>query len=546
MAPEGSVILKPDRDGVFRHYLPFGEDPKLLRPSLGLAAFAGQDQIGYESAKNLVTVANLDGRRIAFRMDAAKGVVPRYARSEGVFRRYNAAELISSAISMRAGRKPQLDPGVFDTAFVLFGYSAPGLYDRQATPLSASVPGVDIHAFFLRSLLDSSFLRRAPSWLDHALALILALASGLAFSRSRSTISRTATAICGMAAMPAAGLVAYALGYWIGIVESGLATLFALAWVLGAESLRVGRQRSFLRNAFGYYLSPRVIEKIIENPKSLSLGGERRRISVMFTDLEGFTTIAERLDPERLASLLNEYLSAMSDIIFEEGGTIDKYEGDAIIAFWNAPLEQDDHVLRAVTAALRCTERLESLRPRLADLAGPTHAGESGAGGGYSGDAAGRSFRMRIGIHTGMAVVGNMGSRSRFNYTVLGDTVNLASRLEGVNKVFGTSILVSAEVARALGFSSMRRIARVAVVGRMEAVDVYEALAPAPLAAISEDASFGAALELFENGEFGRASPIFSTLASGDPVSASYVVKCAALEAAKPEFWKGVWVLESK
>ena len=339
-----------------------------MTPSLGLAAFAGKNPVGYDAARAVVTVGRTDGATVNFQGERdERGALPRYAPSEQVFRRYNAAELIASAISLRTGGKPQLDPGLFEDAFVLFGYSAPGLYDRQATPISASAPGVDIHAFFLRSLLHSSFIDRLSPWLDHAIAASFALALGLAFHLSRSAVARTLAVIFGVASMPVVGALGYALGYWVGIVEPALAILLALASILGAESVRTGRQRSFLRNAFGYYLSPSVIEKIIENPESLRLGGERRRISVMFTDLEGFTAIAETLDPERLAAVLNEYLSAMSDIIFEEGGTIDKYEGDAIIAFWNAPLEQPDHVQKAVAAAIKCRDRLELLRSRLAD-----------------------------------------------------------------------------------------------------------------------------------------------------------------------------------
>ncbi len=528
-APVGSVTLKPDRDGVFRHYRPFADSTDRLHPSLGLAALAGKNPVGYDAGTGLVTVGARDGSGAVFKLDAKTGAVPRFGLREKVFRRYNAAEVIASAISLRAGSKPQLDPAVFEGSFVFFGFSAPGLYDRQATPVSASGPGVDVHAFFLRSLLDSSFLKRLPAWLDHLVAAAAGLALGLLFSRARSRLSQSLVAIAGLLMVPAAGFLAYSGGYWIGIVESGFSVFASIASILVAEYVRVGRQRAFLRNAFGHYLSPAVIERIIERPETLRLGGERRGISVMFTDLEGFTALAEKLDPSRLAAVLNEYLSAMSEIIFEEGGTIDKYEGDAIIAFWNAPLEQEDHIRRAVNAALRCGDKLRSLRPRLAELTAGSHG-----------------FRMRIGVHSGMAVVGNMGSRMRFNYTVLGDTVNLASRLEGANKVFGTSILVSGAVAEAFGLDSMRYVARIAVLGRSGAVDVYEPRVPVGGVHIPDLGAFTEARSLFAKGDFGAAASIFAELAPVDPVSAAYLRKCASLAVERPEPWDGVWVLDSK
>ena len=185
-----------------------------------------------------------------------------------------------------------------------------------------------------------------------------------------------------------------------------------------------GRQKLFIKNAFKQYLSPAVIEELIQHPERLKLGGERRVLSIFFSDLEGFTGISEGLEPEELTALLNEYLSAMTDIIQEEGGTVDKYEGDAIIAFWNAPLLQPDHAERCVRAALRCQEKLAEMRPAFRERIG-------------------KDLRMRIGINSGPAVVGNMGSHTRFDYTMLGDAVNLAARLEGINKQFGTYTILS-------------------------------------------------------------------------------------------------------
>ncbi|MBN2060002.1 MAG: adenylate/guanylate cyclase domain-containing protein, partial [Deltaproteobacteria bacterium] len=185
-----------------------------------------------------------------------------------------------------------------------------------------------------------------------------------------------------------------------------------------------GRQKRYIKNVFKQYLSPAVIERLVENPDKLALGGEMRELSIFFSDIQGFTGISEQLSPPELTALLNDYLSAMTDIILAEGGTIDKYEGDAIIAFWNAPLDVPDHAKRAVRSALLCGRKLSELRPGFRKRIGT-------------------DIYARIGINTGQVVVGNMGSNQRFDYTFLGDAGNLASRLEGVNKQFSTYLMVS-------------------------------------------------------------------------------------------------------
>jgi len=253
-------------------------------------------------------------------------------------------------------------------------------------------------------------------------------------------------------------------------------------------------------------------------------------LSIFFSDLEGFTGISEGLDPEALTRLLNVYLTAMTDIIQEEGGTVDKYEGDAIIAFWNAPVSQPDHAIRCVRATLRCQAKLAQMRPSLRE-------------------SLGKDLKMRIGVNTGYAVVGNMGSHSRFDYTMIGDAVNLASRLEGINKQFGTYALISqSTVEQIAGAFPVREISRVAVVGRKEPVVVYEPM-------LTEDINqqkktimeqFAGALTLFYRGDFAQARELFSTMTGEDAVAKSYVAKCDELLAHPPENWQGVWVITTK
>ncbi len=274
-------------------------------------------------------------------------------------------------------------------------------------------------------------------------------------------------------------------------------------------------------------MSGEVIEKILRDPAHLQLGGEKRELTIMFTDLAGFSTFSEKLDPAALTALLNDYLTEMTDIIMDEGGTLDKYEGDAIIAFWNAPLEQDDHALRACRAVLRCQKRLAELRQVYYERTGTT-------------------LRMRAGLNTGHVVVGNMGSHKRFNYTILGDAANLASRLEGANKAFGTETMISENTWNLVSNEFRgRKLADLRVVGRKNAVAVYE------LTGFKNDTvpeswnQFSIGMKHFSEGDFQKAVKVFSQLPD-DPAAKSYLRRCELMIKNSPVTWDGVWELTEK
>ncbi|RMH17467.1 MAG: adenylate/guanylate cyclase domain-containing protein, partial [Acidobacteria bacterium] len=330
-------------------------------------------------------------------------------------------------------------------------------------------------------------------------------------------------------ALPAAAAVAaYGAGWWLRLAEPAAAAVLALAGGTVYGYVTEGRRRRFLQRAFSHYLSPAVIERLVEDPSRLELGGERRELSIFFSDLAGFSTLAEGLDPRRLAALLNDYLSAMTELILAEEGTLDKYEGDAIVAFWNAPLDQDDHARRACAAALACQERLAAMAEHFRTRTG------------------GVPLRARIGVHSGEVVVGNLGSRTRFDYTVLGDAANLASRLEGANKAFGSKILVSEATWRATaGAFHGREVGEVVVVGRRQPVRVFEPLAPAAAPPPPWLADWQSALAALRRGELEDARRRFAARPQ-DPVARAYAERLAALLAEDEPTWDGVWHLDQK
>jgi len=536
----GNVNAAADSDGVYRRIAPAARFHDTAFPSIGLAAYLAAELAGEFGAARAGDAQpslalergrfEVNGRSIP--LDRHGNALLRFKGDRSERTTFSAAAVLQSELRLQAGEQPVIDPEELRGRHVLFGFSAPGLFDLRPSPLAANTPGVEIHATFLENLVTESFMRAAPAAVD--VLLIVAAAFLAAFAVSFAGSTRVTVAVYAVVLpLPAiVALGAYAAGWWTALAAPTAAAGVALASSGIANYATEGRQRRFIKNAFSQYLSPAVIENLINEPDRLKLGGERRELSIFFSDLEGFTNLSEGLSPEELTALLNEYLSAMTDIILDEGGTIDKYEGDAIIAFWNAPLTFEDHAERAVRAALRCQTTLAELRPQFYERVG-------------------KELRMRIGLNTGPAVVGNMGSRNRFDYTMLGDAVNLAARLEGINKQFGTYTMISADTARALGPElELRELSRVAVVGRAEPVTVYEPLTPtAPDTAESRRrllAAFAEALQLYYDGAFERALAAFEAIAAHDPPAGRYAARCRELIAEPPADWNGVWVMTSK
>ncbi len=520
----GNITGSSDWDKVIRRAKAYRPYQSYLVPTLGVAPLfaAGEDGPDPE-------------------LEPKNGRLLRFQPSLDSYVPYSAGQILQSYYAIQAGQEPLLESDMFQDMYVFFGFYAPGLFDICTTPMSAVYPGVGVHITQLDNYLQDSFLSPTTFPVEVALVVVLAFLGAVPLSLAEISRLHKLNVLVSVAWVAIFGLLFVVLSYGVfaaGFVLPMMPPLVAL--VLAFFSAMVvsyrqeGRQRRYLKSAFRHYLSPAVIDTLIAHPESLVLGGERRHISIFFSDVQGFTSISERLSPEELTSLLNDYLSQMTDILLESGGTIDKYEGDAIIAFWNAPVELHDHGRRAVEAMIRCQEKLAQLRPQLEQRAG-------------------RPFYMRVGINTGDAVVGNMGSSSRFDYTMLGDSVNLAARLEGLNKQFGTySMCSAASKEEALAFGTelrFRELARVAVVGKKEAVTVFEPMNASEYAerqAVLE--AFSQGLQLFYQGKFPEALEAFSAIQKEDAPAAHYVAKCRELLENPPDLssWEGVWVATSK
>jgi len=519
-----NISNRPDPDGVFRRTPLFVNLAGLPVPSLALAAYlaGAPGPVPLSLNRNLLQVGPL-----VVPLDVAGQAILNFRGPSCTVPTISLAAVVQSELQLEAGETPVVDPSEFKNAYVFLGMTAPGLYDLRVIPIDGVYPGVEVHATMLDNLLSQDFLRDSPAWLAAALTLFFGVLAAVAILFCRNAW-QSSLAFALLLPLPfAAGFIAYGQGLWLPVAVQATAVLLALISGVVFNFATEGRKKRYIKRAFSQYLHPTVIEQLVANPERLRLGGEKRELSIFFSDLAGFTTMSERLDPERLTLLLNEYLSAMTDIILESGGTIDKYEGDAIIAFWNAPLAQTDHASRAVQTALRCQERLAELRPDFKVRFGS-------------------DLFMRIGINTGPVVVGNLGSAQRFDYSILGDNANVAARLEGVNKEFDTEILISEACRKQLPVGiPVREIARVGVVGRKEPITVFEPLASGGNENGLND-RFAAALALYYQGEFAEARAAFQDLAIDDAVSARYAARCREAQDNPPFSWDGVWRMGSK
>lgn len=512
----GNVQSPQDSDGIFRRIpLAFSLDDLVL-PALPLAL---SDVVGGRLQLDQIP------------LDRSGSMIIHYHGPSGTYESYSIASIINSFAQLESGLTPQISPAEFKDKIILVGGSAPGLLDLRPTPLSAVYPGVEIQATVIDNLLQKDFIRVTPRWIIILYLLFLAILTGLGTSLI-SKVWKTVLFASICVVLPLAGAwLGFLASFWLDFVAPVFAVLLSFTAASLLNYSFEGRQKRFIKSAFRHYLSPHVIERVLEDPSKLSLGGESRKITAFFSDVAGFTSVSENLSPEELVQLLNDYLSEMTDIILDSGGTLDKYEGDAIIAFWNAPLDLPDHALRACRSALLCQKRLQELRPRFQEQYG-------------------HGLTMRIGVNSGPAVVGNMGSRRRFDYTAMGDTMNLASRLEGVCKQYRVPILVGEKtVAHIKDEIVTREVDLIRVVGKAQPVRVYEILGEKSELSSSqweEISIFHQALKMYRDRHWDEAISLFQK--SGDtPLVRLYVERTKALkEFPPPKEWTGVFDLKQK
>lgn len=516
----GHINLFPDEDGVNRRAPLLIEADGSLHPSLGLtAAMLALGRADYAIEGNEVVLGE---RRIP--VGDFNSMWINYVGPSNLYPRYSFIDIVQGRIPAEQIRGKVL--------FV--GATAPGIYDLRVTPFSRNAPGVEIHANIADNIISNRFIRQGGTqalWDMAFIVLLGALAFGL-------TVRLKLYGAIPATALLLAGYVWYAnymfaAGYWINIIYPTLSAVLALLVGGSFRYLVLERSAREMRSMFSSYLSPKLVAQLEKDPAAAKIGGDNKEVTVLFTDIKGFTSFSETHPAQVVVSRLNEYLGAMVQVIERHDGTIDKFIGDAIMAYWGAPLTQPDHAKLAM-------ECLQAMALRMDELQAKWRA--EGI----------EPLSIRCGLHSGEVVAGNVGlAGKKMEYTVIGDTVNLASRLEGTAKYYGITYLVGeATYVRAQDVCRYREIDKIRVVGKHLPVTIYEpqigerALSDAHLDA------FHAALESYRQRQWEAARSVFLRLAAelpADKPTQIYLERCGYFaENPPPQDWDGVFTRSEK
>jgi len=471
----GHNLFVLDPDGPLRHTVPFVRVGQKALPSLGLAAALKAEQVAPSSIH--VTSDHLEMG------DRAMPLQIRQVRSaEGVrsyqwglvdfrgpallpdlksrpYPNYAFFDLLYSEEQILGGQKPNVDPAVFKDKIVFVGVTASGLYDVFETPFAGGkMPGIQVHAAVADDFLSRRFLAPAPDYVRVLTVLAFAVAVG-AVSTIVPAWWAVAVTFVGVAIFTWLSTRLFAAGYWLNLTQPALVSSVALFGGVAYSYFVEGREKRKMKRLFGQYVSKDVYAQLVANPDLARLGGQRRDMTVLFSDIRGFTTITERGQPEDTVHMLNEYFTRMVEIVFKHQGTVDKFVGDMVMALFGAPLADPMHAEHAVETALDMMEELKNLNLK------------------WQADGRDVKLDIGIGVNTGPMIAGNIGSDQIMSYTVIGDAVNLGSRLESLNKQYSTHIIISDETRQRLtGNFVFRSLGDVVVKGKTKPVAIFEVL----------------------------------------------------------------------
>ncbi len=447
-------------------------------------------------------------------------VLLRYQQNLNKYNPYRACDILSSYDIWKSNDtsvEPVFVPEDFEDGYVYVAYYAAGLFDICSTPVSQVFPGVGVHITTLDNCLSGNFIRKVPEIIICLWNIIVAIVGALvvAFASTRRNQKQTVLFLS-LGIFIGGGIIIglpwllFIAGIWFKLVAPAFSFILSFIITLGMTLTIEGKQKRFIKSAFSQCLAAEVVNRIIDDPDSFKLGGEYYNMTAIFTDIEKFSTLSSLLTPQQLGKLINVYLTKMSDIIMEEGGLIDKYEGDAIIAMVGAPVSWEDHAARACIAAIRIKEEEKVLNESIAEIAKNPKASDMDQD---LYDAYkilkdnNKRIYTRIGINSGEMIAGYFGATLKKNYTMMGDNVNLASRLEGVNKQYHTyGILISESTKEGAGDRVIvRKLNKVRVINVPEPVRLYELMGSRDRgdeALVDYVADWDCAMEAFESKDY--------------------------------------------
>jgi adenylate cyclase len=525
----GNVQMPPDPDGVYRRipFLFYYNDKWF--PNLCIAYYYNEDGNVINLRDDSIQIGDksLPYKDGLFRL--------KYYGGAEYYKRHPSVNLIKSYMDMKEGITPMLNPELFRGKYIFIGLTAPGLYDLKPTPVSSIYPATAVYATLFDNLLRSDYLIRIGRPLLFILIIVISALSSILVLATPSLLRNMAYFVGCILLL----IFIAAASFRENILLDALSLLFSFTMSFTISAIfsysTEGRQKREIKRIFSHYMNESLVEELLRNPDQLRLGGEKRALTVFFSDLKGFTSLSEKKSPEELVRLLNNYHTAMAEIIFNKGGIIDKYQGDGIMAFWGAPIKKEDDARQACLAALESQKRLSELRGSFDKMGFPP-------------------LHARIGINTGEMVVGNMGSERRFDYTVVGDNVNLASRLESVNKVYSTNIIVSESVyLLTKDYFEYRELDVVRVKGKEQVVRIYELLGEKGGLSDEKAKLFGIfeeGLSLYRKRKWDDAMERFGLcikLDRKDGPSREYYRRCKRLLLRKSlKQWDGVYTIDTK
>ena len=577
----GLVNVRSDVDGVLRRYMPFAYDAGQQKriPTFSMAALNVYFQTKPSSTASVLDGMFLFGKRSIPQYDQTSFLINYYGPS-GSFRRINIADVLDdrefttveelnhpgeeintfddTTMVPRLGGSGEVPAGylyngTFAGKIVLVGSTMPEEKDLFPVPVGEGrqdgdnqMYGVEIHANVIQEILERNFITRQPKWAAALIVFGLSLFSFTLTAGLKAIKTRYSAVIeiLGVAIIFSELLIIYWASmklfiehrYLVQMMSPFLAVVVSYVGSTIYNYVSERKQKVLIKGMFRQYVNPTIVDELVAHPEKLRLGGERKEITVFFSDIENFTRISEKMVPENLVTILNEYLSVMTAIIFSHQGTLDKYEGDAIVAFWGAPVPQTDHALRACRAAVDMQRSLTGLRQVWKEEGKP-------------------QMSVRIGINTGEVIVGNMGGASRFDYTVIGDNVNLGSRLESANKQYHTNIMISQNTFQKVQDHVLaRELDMLVVSGKTEPIRVYELIGmqndstPSTLVQLMERYTKG--LTLYRKRDWRSAIKAFEEaleIIPDDYPSQLYIERSYLyLSSPPPDDWNGTFILRTK
>jgi adenylate cyclase len=533
----GLINFPPAHDGIVRQIPLISRFEDRLYPALSIEAL----RVAQGASSHLIRSTGAHGEQdtgLPGMVAVKAGAYEAPTGPDGTMWVYFSGQTVANVIPAAKLAADELDPALAELVaghIVLVGTSAIGLRDIVSTPLASGVPGVFVHAEIIDQILAGTHLSR-PDWAvgaEVALAAVLSLLV-IAFLPALPALANALIFACAIAIAVTTAWLAFS---WHNLLLSPILpvqmSLFAYGVASGVRLLVSESERRYIRQAFSHYLAPSMVERLVDNPQSLVLGGENKELTLLFADIRGFTSLSEGLGPTELTEFLNEYLTPMTDVLMGSGATIDKYMGDGIMAFWNAPLDVADHRRAACGSVLAMQAALEAFNRDF-----------------------GKAVSVGIGLNTGVCCVGNLGSRQRFDYSAIGDPVNVASRVEGMTKQYGVSNLISGSTAEGAGDFALLEVDRVRLVGREEPTPVFTLIGDA---AVAQSADFRALKESHDRflaqyraGAFDAAEEALDALDATAPAELAKLygvlrARVAALKADPPPAgWDGTFRAREK